>query len=430
MSLARIPLRGWLVVSLLLAAATAAFFFKVPESPPEVHPVVNATVGVQPEATPSPQVETENKVVHGVVSQGDTAGKILQGLLGSEQMHSMLEATRKVYSLGTIKVGQPYTLVTNATNGTIERFEYEIDDSRKLVVHAKEDNSFKVLLEPIPYEYELARVDGTIDSNLFQAVADMGESPALAITLADIFGWEVDFIRDIQSGDSFSVLVEKRYRDGEFKGYGRVLASTFTNNGQTYEAFLFTDDFGGQAHYGKDGRSLRKSFLKAPLSFTRISSGFSSNRLHPIFKTNRPHPGIDYAASTGTPVKSVANGVVVFAGWSNGYGNQVTVKHSGNMETMYSHLSGFAKGTRKGTRVKQGEVIGYVGATGWATGPHLDFRVKQGNKFVNPSKMMNPRNEPIAKKRMNEFKERMALITEFLEGKRDLTSYDPSLIKD
>lgn len=431
----RIPKRGWLAVGLLIAVAVSVMLLRSPSTPPELPQADNGTASISSNATEAAPEATaeqpENRVVRGVVSQGDTAGKILQGWVTSNRTQALLDACRKVYSLAMIRTGQPYTVVANATNGSIERFEYEIDDDRKLVVNADEaGEGFIARVEPIHYEYELTRVDAVIDSNLFQAVADAGESPGLAITLADIFGWEVDFIRDIREGDSFSVLVEKRYRDGDFKGYGRVIAATFTNQGETYEAFYFTDDFGGPAYYNKDGQSLRKSFLKAPLSFTRVTSGFSKNRLHPIFMERRPHPGIDYAAPTGTPVKSVANGEVKQAGWVNGYGNQVIVRHGGRMETLYSHLSGFAKGVRKGTKVRQGQVIGYVGATGWATGPHLDFRIRQGGDFVNPAKMMNPRSEPVAKKRMKAFGDRVAFIRTFIDGTRNIAEYRRDMIPD
>lgn len=430
----RIPKRGWLAACLLLMVAALIFLLRSPALPPDTPPADNATSTIASNATEpaSPEApEPENRIVHGVVSQGDTAGKILQEWVGSGRSQALLDACRKVYSLAMIRAGQPYTVVANATNGSIERFEYEIDDNRKLVVDTDETGEgFIAKVEPIRYDYELTRVEGRIDSNLFQAIADVGESPALAITLAEIFGWEVDFIRDIREGDSFSVLAEKRFRDGEFKGYGRVIAASFTNQGQTYEAFFFPDDFGAPAFYAEDGKSLRKSFLKAPLSFTRVTSGFSKNRLHPIFMERRPHPGIDYAAPTGTPVKSVANGEVRQAGWVNGYGNQVIVRHGGNMETLYSHLSGFSKGVRKGTKVRQGQVIGYVGATGWATGPHLDFRIRQGGQFVNPVKMMNPRSEPVAKNRMKTFKERVAFIRSFIEGTRNLAEYRVDMVPD
>lgn len=385
----------------------------------------NATLNVAANGTiPDSASPNQPEVITGVVEDGDTAGKLLGELMPQNKVHEMLEATRKVYSLTMIRKGQPYIAIKNATTANLERFEYEIDSTRKLVVDI--GDSYKARVENIRYDYELAKVEGAIESHLFQAVADAGETPTLAILLADIFAWEVDFIRDLRAGDSFTVLVEKRFRDGEFKGYGKMLAASFTNQGTTYEAFLFVNDLGMPAHYNPKGESLRKSFLKAPLSFTRISSGFSNSRLHPIFMERRAHPGVDYAAPTGTPVKAVGDGVVTGAGWSGGYGNQVILKHSNGYESMYSHLSGFSKSAKRGARIRQGEVIGYVGATGWATGPHLDFRLRSGGTFLNPTKLMNnPRSTPVPKNKVGAFRERMEEYRGYLNGGRSLSEYVP-----
>jgi murein DD-endopeptidase MepM/ murein hydrolase activator NlpD len=363
------------------------------------------------------------EVVQGVVSSGDTAAKILQEWLSSVDVHTMVTACEKVYSLARLRAGQPYTVVANASVGGIERFEYEIDNSQKLIV-SKTDDSFAAKVEPITYDVDVVRVEGVIESNLFQSVADAGESPTLAIRLADIFGWEVDFIRDIREGDSFTVLVEKRFREGEFKGYGRVLAAIFTNQDQTHRAYLFHDDLGFPQYYNPQGASMRRSFLKAPLSFTRISSGYTMTRKHPIFRDVRPHQGVDYAAPTGTPVKAVGNGVVSSAGWGNGYGNLIILRHANGYESYYGHLSGFARGVRKGATVKQGDVIGYVGATGWATGPHLDFRLKKDGKFINPTKNISPRAEPVARKLLPDFRRQMDAIRPYLDGDGDLATLD------
>lgn len=360
----------------------------------------------------------EPTVVQGVIASGDTAAKILQEWLSAVDVHTLVSVSDKVYSLARLRAGQPYIVVANASMGGIQRFEYEIDDSQKLIV-SKTESSFAARVEPITYDVEIARIEGVIESNLFQSVADAGESPTLAIRLADIFGWEVDFIRDIREGDSFTVLVEKRFREGEFKGYGRVLAAIFTNQDQTHRAYLFHDDLGFPHYYNPEGASMRRSFLKAPLSFTRISSGYTMARKHPIFSDVRPHQGVDYAAPTGTPVKAVGNAVVASAGWGNGYGNLIILRHAKGYESYYGHLSGFARGVRKGAQVKQGDVIGYVGATGWATGPHLDFRLKKDGKFINPAKNISPRAEPVARKLLPDFRRQMEAIRPYLDGDGD-----------
>jgi murein DD-endopeptidase MepM/ murein hydrolase activator NlpD len=234
-------------------------------------------------------------------------------------------------------------------------------------------------------------------------VAEAGETPALAIRLADIFAWDIDFIRDIRVGDTFVAVVEKRSRDGQFVGYGRIEAAQFVNQGEAYHGFLFADAQGNAQYFDEQGRSLRKAFLKAPLNFTRISSGFTLNRLHPVLGYRRPHPAIAYAAPMGTPVKTVGDGVVLQRGWDKGGGNYIKIRHNGVYETVYMHLKGFAKGIANGARVRQGQVIGYVGSTGMSTGPHLDFRMKKNGTYINPRTIKSPPADPVARERMAEF---------------------------
>jgi murein DD-endopeptidase MepM/ murein hydrolase activator NlpD len=352
----------------------------------------------------------------GVIEEGDTAGDLLNTWLSPGEIHNLAGACKLVHPLERLKVGQPYVITPAADGASLDRFEYEIDGSRKLVIYPT-DAGFAAELQSIVYDVEYVRVEGVITSNLFQTVTDSGERASLAIALADIFAWEVDFIRDIREGDSFVLLVEKRYRDGEFKSYGAILAATFTNQGQARSAFLFVDEFGNHHYFAEDGASMRHSFLKAPLSFTRISSVFTYKRKHPIFKDVRKHEGIDYAAPAGTPVKTVGSGSIKFAGKQGGYGNLVIVRHTNGYETYYAHLSKYAQGIKKGASVRQGQVIGYVGMTGWATGPHLDFRIKKSGTFINPATMANPRTEPVPKKLRPVFDRRVALLAKLLTHK-------------
>ena len=240
------------------------------------------------------------------------------------------------------------------------------------------------------------------------------------MNLAEIFGWDIDFILDIRQGDSFQVLVEKRFRDGEPAGYGRILAAEFTNQGETFNAVLFQDGERAPDYYSLDGRSLRKAFLKAPLSFSRISSGFSMRRYHPIAKTWRAHPAIDYAAPTGTPIKTVGDGVVSQKGYTRGNGNYVKIRHNNGYETLYLHMKGFAKGLRNGGRVKQGQVIGYVGATGLATGPHLCFRMRKHGAPVNPQKVKAPSVAPVSAENLDTFRLHAETLLAQLEEDRQV----------
>ena len=257
------------------------------------------------------------------------------------------------------------------------------------------------VLKDFQFDVRVEAVSGTIESSLFATVSNMGEKDQLALDLAEIFASDIDFYTDIQKGDSFKALIEKRYLDGNFTGYGAVLAASFTNNGKEFTGFRYEDENGKPAYYARDGKSLKKSFLKSPLKFARISSGFSLARRHPVLKIVRPHLGVDYAAAKGTPVQAVGDGVVISAGYSGASGNMVKIRHSHGYQTMYLHLSRIA--VKRGARVSQGQVIGNVGSTGLSTGPHLDFRVYRNGKALNPLKVISPPGEPVSKERFASF---------------------------
>lgn len=339
-------------------------------------------------------------VVEEKIRRGQTASSLLSEFMSPAEIYDLNKRSKKVYPLSRMRAGRPYRIVTS--DGQLQRFEYEISGDAMLVV-AMGGAGWDVLKEPILYDTETKLVRGRIDSSLFGAVSEAGEKPALAVRLSEIFAWDIDFIRDIRKGDSFTAVVEKRFRDGEFAGYGKIEAARFVNQGDTFNGFLFADKNGREAYYDEKGRSLRKAFLKAPLNFSRISSGFNLRRLHPILKIRRPHPGIDYAAPRGTPVKAVGDGIIIRKGWDNGGGNYLKIRHNSVYETTYMHLRGFAKGMRKGKRVSQGQVIAYVGSTGMSTGPHLDFRMKRNGSYVNPRRIKSPSCAPVAKERMAEF---------------------------
>ena len=260
--------------------------------------------------------------------------------------------------------------------------------------------------------------------DIFQAVADMGESPRLAAMLAEVFGTEINFLKDVHPGDSFAIAVEKRYQNGNYYGYGRILAASFTSSGHTFETFLFPSN-GKDAYYNAKGENTHRAFLQAPLAVTRITSRFSMSRKHPILGYSRPHQGVDYAAPTGTPIKAVSDGVVTARGWGGQSGNRVIIAHADGLESLYSHLSGFARGLRNGSQVSQGQVIGFVGMTGLATGPHLDFRLRKNGQFIDPSKALNPRSAPVSVSDKQKFQKVMAVEKEFLTGHKPLTEYDP-----
>jgi len=268
-----------------------------------------------------------------------------------------------------------------------------------------------------PIHSEIVRFEGVIESSLFGAIDRIGASPELAVRMADIFQWDIDFLRDIRKGDRFIALVEKRSVDGIFFGYGTLYGARFINNGKELNTFAFADADGTIGYYGLDGAPVKKQFLRSPLRFSRITSRFSLNRFHPVHKKRMPHYGVDYGAPTGTPAHATATGTVTFVGRNGGAGNMVRLRHSNGYETNYLHLSRFGKGIRKGARVAQGQVVGYVGSTGWSTGPHLDYRVKKNGQWVNPLLISSPPADPLPEALLRRYLAHALAMLEVMEGR-------------
>ena len=306
-----------------------------------------------------------------------------------------------------LRAGQPYAL-DRLLDGRVRRFEYEIDNDRVLVVvRANPDGEvapkplpnaaaprFLATIDRIPKEIAVVAVEGEINhatNSLTASLDQAGERIELALAMADIFSGEIDFNSDLQPGDRFRMLVERHTREGKLSGYGPIVAAEFVNDGRTLKAIRFTPEGGGPAYYDEHGRSLKRFFLKSPLKFEpRVTSRFSSSRNHPILGYARAHNGVDYHAPTGAPVGAVAPGVVTMAGWTAGGGRTVKVRHPNSYETEYLHLSSIA--VRAGQRVAQGDLVGRVGKTGLATGPHLHYGLKKNGRYVNP--IIEHRNMP------------------------------------
>ncbi|NCC23768.1 MAG: peptidase M23 [Deltaproteobacteria bacterium] len=431
------PLTARLVMPLTVAALILAFtalavallttdptqetaVAAVPPIPPPARQEILTQTPLEPQhpVVSGPETTTISETVH----PGQTLSDILNPYLNVADIHSTAARCAEVFPVTRFRVGQPYTITL--LDDLISEFIYEIDSSEQLVMNFGSSGLQGVERQAIAYDLSIRSVAGTITSSLFGAVDKLGEKPELAIRLADIFGWDIDFVRDIREGDGFRLVVQERFREGEFSGYGPILAATFTNQGKTFQAFRFEDRAGRADYYDENGRSMRKAFLKAPLSFTRISSGYTNSRFHPILKTWRPHHGIDYAAPTGTPIMTVGDGVISARSYDNAAGRYVKVRHSNGYESIYNHMSKFASGTNPGSRVKQGQVIGYVGTTGYATGPHLDFRVKKNGEYVNPLTIKSPPANPVPAEHMAAFqmeRERLlALIN--VEDSQDLAA--------
>lgn len=408
--------RGWLAYAVLVVCATSFAYWvgfrhggspadpslvAIPQ-PSETESPAEDVLGLLAQESPDAPADPEREVRSGVVRSGDTVSALLRDVLSPREIHDLAKASERVFPLSRIAAGQPFQVTT--LDGVFESFTYEIDrDEQFTASRGAEGRAFECCRTPIAYRVETEVVKGTIQSSLFEAVARAGESPELALGLAEIFAWDIDFLRDIRGGDAFQALVERRFREDEPAGYGRILAAQFVNRGDTFAAVWFQDGKQTPGYYDLGGNSLRKAFLKAPLTFTRISSGFSNRRFHPITQTWRAHPAIDYAAPAGTPIKTVGDGVVAEKGFTSGNGNYVKIRHNGTYETLYLHMSRFAKGLAKGKRVSQGQVIGYVGSTGLATGPHLCFRMYKNGSPINPMRLKAPSADPISTASMAEF---------------------------
>ncbi len=257
-------------------------------------------------------------------------------------------------------------------------------------------------------------IESVITSSLWNAMKDAGGEPNVTMEMSDIYSWTVDFF-GIQPNDTFKVIYEKKYIKDEYIGMGKILACYLNNAGSKHYAYYFEQDGRGQ-YFDEKGDNLRKAFLKAPLNYRRISSTFSNARKHPVTKVVRPHHGVDYAAPAGTPVVTIADGTVIEKGWDNkGGGNYLKIKHNSTYTTTYMHLKGFAKGIQKGSKVKQGDLIGYVGSTGMSTGPHLDFRLNKNGKYINPLTFESPSAEPVSEANKSAFEEKVKMFKENFE---------------
>ena len=337
--------------------------------------------------------------VESEVQDGDSLHKILkrEGLTPPEA-EAVIRALGSKMDLRSIKVGQHYRLHFDDA-GTLTELEFHI--SRLSVARVVRDPAGEMVCERTDAETKIEPVEigGTITSSLYQAVKDAGEDTSLVGFYVDVFAYDLNFYIDTHQGDTFRMIVEKEYLDGEFLRYRNVLAAEYKGLAGTYRAFYWMPPGAKEARYfDEKGQSIEKTFLKTPLKYARISSGFNPRRMHPILHVRRGHMGVDYAAPTGTPVWAAASGVITFRGRRGGAGNCVMIKHDNGFQTTYMHLSKFRKGQDVGKRVRQKDVIGYVGMTGLATGPHLHFSVKQAGRYVDPGKIKMSRGAAVAKK--------------------------------
>lgn len=355
---------------------------------------------------PEPRVEygivvDSFQVVKDEVKEGENLSTILlQYNLDMGSIEQLVQKAAGIFDVRKIRKGNKYTiLLTNDSIPKVHYFIYESSPTKYVVFEA--GDSLHVHDGEKDIEIRLKTASGTITSSLWNAMMDMKANPNLTIALSEIFAWTIDFYA-IQKGDNFTAIYEELFVDGEPIGLGNIQSARFNHNGKDNFAFRFTQDETAD-YFDEKGQSVRRAFLKSPLKFSRISSRFSNSRLHPVLRIRRPHHGVDYAAPKGTPVHTIGSGTVIDARYAGGAGRMIKIRHNSTYTTAYLHLSGYAKGIRNGSRVQQGQVIGYVGSSGLSTGPHLDFRFYKNGTPVDPLKVESPPSLPVKKEKLAEY---------------------------
>jgi murein DD-endopeptidase MepM/ murein hydrolase activator NlpD len=349
-----------------------------------------------------------------VVSHNDTLDRIFRRLkLDLADLASLRNLPGLKAGLDKLRPGEALRLIHR--DGALFGFERQLSPSETLRVVREEDGFRSNVLEN-PLETRERTVRGVIDSSLFEAVAKAGAHDQTAMALAEIFGWDIDFVLDIQAGDTFTATYDEISQDGTYIKDGPITAALFVNRGREYRAVRYVDPSGRAHYYTPEGRSMYRAFLRTPVEFTRISSRFNPNRRHPVLNTIRAHKGVDYAAPTGTPVRAAGDGRVQFAGRKGGYGNVLEIAHPRGVVTVYGHLSRFASGVRAGSKVTQGDVVAFVGMTGLATGPHLHYEYRVNGVHKNPQTVELPGAEPIDPSWRSDFDEKTALLLAALEA--------------
>ena len=355
------------------------------------------------------------------IQRGDTIGSLLSraGVNDAPAMQ-YLRADPDARPLYQLRPGRAVQVAVDE-EGQLVALRFITNAGDRLIIE-RTDGGFRAARSVPVEEIRTTLRSGEIDSSLFAAADAAGIPDRVIGALSDVFSGEIDFYHDVQRGDRFSVVYEMRYVDGEPAGAGRVLAAEFVNRGMPHRAFYWRDADGTGNYYTDIGRNARNAFLRSPMELTRITSGFTMARFHPVLQDWREHKGVDYAAPQGTPVRVTADGVVAYAGWQNGYGNVIFIRHQGAYSTVYGHMSRFADDIKVGSRVGQGDTIGFVGMTGWATGPHLHYEFRVGDQPVDPMSAAVPNASPLSAERLPEFRAAILPLVDSLALARSLPS--------
>ena len=373
-----------------------------------VQPVSRETLALQLPPAPKeapPSAVTTWKTVE--VQPGETLSEIFQSQgFGAADLASVMANGKDTGALKALHPGDQVAFLSDA-RGHFKGFRYSPDSATQVTLTSKANGSMTASVTTLPTERRVHFAHGQVEGSLFAAGEKAGLSETMVLKLTDVFKYDIDFIKDLKKGDHFTVVYDDIYRDGKYSGAGNILAAEFVNDGHRYTAYRFQQGDGSVAYFSQDGRPLRKGLLRTPVSFTRVSSTFGM-RKDPVLGYTRLHKGIDYAAPTGTPIHAAGDGTIVFRGTKHGYGNFIAIKNTPVYTTAYGHMSRFAPGLHVGSHVTQGEVIGYVGQTGFATGPHLHYEVRVDGRPENPLTVTMPQPQPLSGKLMVAFKAQTA----------------------
>ncbi len=342
------------------------------------------------------------------VKKGDSLSSIFKRAKISAKELMLLTKLKHSKFLREIYPGDALT-IQRTSDGKLGHLHKRIDISRTLVIDLKDDKFISdIAVDSLDIRYN--RISSIIDSSLYLSAKAAGLSDNVIMDLANIFGWDVDFALDLRKGDSFAIIYEEIFRNGELVKTGNIVAAEFINRGNRFVALRYTDPNGNTSYFTPEGKSMKKAFLRAPVDFRRISSHFKPQRWHPVLGKKRPHRGVDYAASPGTPIKASGDGKIIFRGWKGGYGRTIILKHGTKYTTLFAHMSKFKGGLKTGSRVKQGQTIGYVGSSGLATGPHLHYEFRVNGAHRNPVTIKLPDSDPIARSILKDFKAKTSEI--------------------
>jgi len=383
---------------------------RAPAASPDAHPeetLALPTSGTPANDSPERKAEMGPQWLTHTIQSGESLASIFKlKSLSPGLLHRIVNSSKQAKKLANIRPGQKLRFLLNDEN-SLEELVLVKSAVESVRIRATEEG-FDTELVNKEVEKRIASTNGTIESSLFVDGQKAGLSDSQIMELAALFGWDIDFALEIRAGDQFRLVYEEQFLEGEKYRNGPILAAEFVNKGNVYQAFRFEDSTGDVGYYDAEGRNKRRAFIRTPIKFARVSSRFTNKRWHPVLKKWRSHKGVDYAAPTGTPIKATGAGKVIFRGWKGGYGRVVIVQHGSKYRTLYAHMSKFSSKAKAGRKVKQGQIIGYVGKSGLATGPHLHYEFQVNGVHRNPLTVKLPKSLPLPKSQLAKFKKQTA----------------------